>query len=167
MRLELRGTVEDPRNYQFVEERTRQQRCYRPEFDEALGESRGTIVPPTPGAAASRSAPVRVKDNLSQSSAVLWSWRQRFPTGSVAFICISRRETIVRAFEVQRARERNPQYTLDRYVLAPTKLDSKAGFTLAKRASYSEPGVRDLSLEFNSRHNEDKYIYHIEIFLNL
>lgn len=37
------------RNYQFVEERTRQQRCYRLEFDEALGESRGTIVPPTPG----------------------------------------------------------------------------------------------------------------------
>lgn len=48
-RLKLPKLSENPRNYQFVEERTRQQRCYCLEFDEALGESRGTIVPPTPG----------------------------------------------------------------------------------------------------------------------
>lgn len=47
--VETSETIEESKELpQFVEERTRQQRCYRLEFDEALGESRGTIVPPTP-----------------------------------------------------------------------------------------------------------------------
>lgn len=111
--VETSETTGNLRNYQFVKERTRQQRCYRPEFDEALVDSWGTIVPSTLGVAASRSAPVRVKDNSSQSSAVLWSWhgRQRFQQ-NLSRICILRRETIVHEFGVQRAFKTRTTYVL-------------------------------------------------------
>lgn len=117
-------TTEDSRNYQFVKERTRQQRCYRPEFDEALVEFQGTIVPPTSGVAASRSAPVRVKDNSSQSSAVLWSWhgRQHFQR-NLSRICISRRKTIVREFGVQ-----NPYYFVMCFIDKARKNISNIGY---------------------------------------